>query len=80
MNWDDTIDEQYIDTDDLVEDFKSRYQIAKQTKVREKICCPVCQQTFIKKYYQQCFHSKRCKDRYWNMVVPERRDRALTFA
>ena len=56
-----------------------RYSLASAAKVGDSIHCPTCNCKFIKKTYQQKFHKIKCKDRYWNSVDEERRERAKRF-
>jgi hypothetical protein len=57
---------------------KQKYTLSKNAKVGENCVCPSCGTEFIKTNYQQAFcKSKRksiCKDKYWNTVVPEKRN------
>lgn len=47
------------------------YTTAKQAKVGSAIKCGYCSNVFIKRYYQQVFCCRSCKDAFWN----ERGDR-----
>ena len=57
---------------------KELYESAKSAKVGSLCKCPSCGTEFIKTNYQQAFcKSKRgtkCKDKYWNLVTPEKRN------
>ncbi len=55
---------------------EARYKLNKGLSVGAECTCPTCDTTFIKKSYQQAFCKTKCKDRYHNLVVPERRERA----
>lgn len=60
------------------------YHRNKDAKVRSTIRCPICEKRFRKRSYQHAFCSNKgggnCKDRYWNIVDPERLARAKQFA
>ncbi len=57
---------------------KELYNKAKSAKVGEECRCPSCGTTFIKTNYQQAFCKSKtgtiCKDKYWNKVMPEKRN------
>lgn len=61
-----------------------RYETAKAAKTGTDCVCPRCSKTFTKKSYQQAFCSNKgpgnCKDIFWNVVRPERAQRAKFFA
>lgn len=61
-----------------------RYEVAKAAKPGSDCICPRCSKTFKKKSYQQAFCSNKgpgnCKDIFWNVVRPERAQRAKFFA
>ena len=42
------------------------YNANKLAKVGDEIMCPVCKNTFVKKYYQQKFCCNECKVKFWN--------------
>jgi len=54
-----------------------RYKINKGAKVGDNCICPSCGTNFKKTSYQQVFCKSqmgtKCKDKYWNTVVPEKR-------
>lgn len=54
-----------------------RYKLNKGAKVGEECICPSCGTMFKKTNYQQAFCKSRtgtkCKDRYWNTVIPQKR-------
>lgn len=54
------------------------YNKNKAAKVGSTCVCPSCNTSFLKQNYQQAFckskQGTKCKDYYWNMVVPERRN------
>ena len=58
------------------------YKTTKAAKVGTMVACGCCNAKFIKRSYQQAFCSNRgannCKDRYWNEMDPERKERALS--
>jgi hypothetical protein len=56
-----------------------RYEVASAAKVGDTIHCPTCNCKFVKKTYQQKFHRIKCKNRYWNSVDDDRRERAKKF-
>jgi hypothetical protein len=59
-------------------------EVALKAKVGERIACPCCGKSFVKKTYNKVFcsngrtrkGSSSCKDRYWNYVDDNRRPRA----
>ncbi len=57
---------------------KAIYKSSKAAKVGEECDCPSCGTMFIKKNYQQAFCKSKgktvCKDKYWNTVVPKKRN------
>jgi hypothetical protein len=57
---------------------KDLYNNSKSAKIGSTCKCPSCNTEFIKSNYQQAFcKSKKgtiCKDKYWNMVTPEKRN------
>lgn len=65
---------------DTISSYRKRYQINKETKVGDPIQCPVCSKLKIKRHYQSAFcgsrKDTRCKDKYWNTVNDDRRERA----
>ena len=59
----------------LAENVSSKnYDAAKAAKVKTKVICAGCGNSFMKKSYQQAFCSSKgrgnCKDRYWNIINP----------
>ena len=42
------------------------YRENKSASVGVEVECPVCHGRFVKKYYQQVFCCKDCKERFWN--------------
>lgn len=42
------------------------YRENKSASVGVEVECPVCHSRFVKKYYQQAFCCKDCKERFWN--------------
>ena len=71
---DDGSGEQTID--EMAEEWRVTYLIAKARNIGQETICPVCGAAFIKKTKAQAFHSIKCKDRYWNVVDEGRRFRA----
>lgn len=68
---------------------KDRYATNKAAKVGETIHCACCGKMHVKKHYQQAFcpptgkgKGKRykCKDKFWNLTVPERAARANQYS
>ncbi len=61
----------------------SRYEVAKNANVGQKIPCGCCGKQFVKKSYQQAFCRNKgkgnCKDKYWNTTNDARRERALQW-
>lgn len=57
---------------------KKRYKINKAAKIGESCICPSCGTEFRKTHYQQAFCKSKpktqCKDKYWNTVIPEKRN------
>ena len=80
MNWDNQIDEQYENDQAQIDHAVVNYQQNKAASVGESCICPMCTVVFRKKSYQQAFHSTKCKDRYWNLTVPERQHRAKLYS
>lgn len=63
-----------------------RYEQNKSAKIGDAINCPVCDKRFVKRTRDHTFCSNgrrkkggNCKDRYWNSVDDERRERAKTY-
>lgn len=52
------------------------YAQSKKAKTGEKIVCPSCEKTLVKRSYQQAFCCLKCKDRYWNST-PDRLERGI---
>ena len=59
------------------------YDKAKAAKVGTMIECPSCGVVFKKRSYQQVFNSNKgsgnCKDRFWNLVPDDRRERTKRY-
>ena len=57
---------------------KELYENAKSAKVGSTCKCPSCGTEFMKTNYQQAFCKSKsgtiCKDKYWNLVTPEKRN------
>ncbi len=57
---------------------KELYENAKSAKVGSTCKCPSCGTEFEKTNYQQAFckskKGTKCKDKYWNLVTPEKRN------
>lgn len=57
---------------------RDRYKLNKASKVKESCICPSCGTEFTKTNYQQAFCKSnpktKCKDKYWNTVIPEKRN------
>lgn len=57
---------------------KQQYEANKKAKVGEMCKCPSCGTIFLKTNYQQAFCKSIggtvCKDKYWNMVTPSKRN------
>lgn len=62
-----------------IKEGEERYRKSKDAKVGDEICCGFCNKKLIKKSYQQAFCRTKCKDRFWNSVCPERRERAQNY-
>lgn len=86
MNFDATIDESF---EQAIEDAEARnkrkdeirlarFNENKLAKVGALCVCPACGNGFVKKSYQQKFHSRKCKDRFWNLQ-PHRIERTKIF-
>ncbi len=56
----------------------ARYNENVLAKVGALCVCPACGNGFVKRSYQQKFHSVKCKDRFWNLQ-PHRIDRTKIF-
>ena len=60
-----------------LKELRKAYQLAKDSKVGEEVICPSCGTKFIKNHHQSAFcktkGGTKCKDFYWNNVVPEKR-------
>jgi predicted RNA-binding Zn-ribbon protein involved in translation (DUF1610 family) len=60
---------------------KTRYTIARTTKVGDKFECPSCGKIVVKRSYQHTFCRNRgqgnCKDYFWNRVDATRLARAI---
>jgi len=63
--------------DNKLSQMKSDYKKAKSAKVGDICKCPSCGTEFVKTNYQQAFcktkKGTKCKDYYWNNVIPEKR-------
>lgn len=61
-------------------DMKGRYEDNKKSAIGTTIRCAGCGRQIVKRSYQTQFCSNKgfgnCKDKYWNNVPEERRDRA----
>jgi len=57
---------------------KAKYELAKLAKIGDICICPSCGTEFVKTNYQQAFCKSKigtkCKDKYWNIVTPEKRN------
>ena len=57
---------------------KELYESAKSAKVGSTCKCPSCATEFVKTNCQQAFckskSGTKCKDKYWNLVTPEKRN------
>jgi len=60
--------------------YRQRYEQNKLAKIGEIITCPICGQKELKRTYHHCFCSTRHKDKYWNRVDMNRRNRAAYYA
>lgn len=58
-----------------VDRMKLRYEEAKSARVGEMILCPSCGNKHLKNQYNTTFCSRKCKDKYWNTVDPNKRCR-----
>lgn len=73
-------DEDYVPSNDRINLFKSRYNVAKAANVGSSINCPTCNKVHPKTTYHKVFCGrKRCKDEYWNTVSDPRRERAKKY-
>lgn len=65
---------------------KTRYETAKSAAMGQTVLCPTCENPFVKTHPKQAFcrrngnHGNKCRDRYHNIVNPNRRKRAYAFA
>lgn len=66
--------------------YKAAYDVAKAAPIGSQIKCPVCSQTHKKTTYHKIFDTNgktkkngNCKDKYWNVVEPSRRERAKHY-
>lgn len=50
----------------------AKYDKNKAAKVGEVIVCPICGDKFKKIQWQQAFDSPQCKDKYHNIIKPNR--------
>lgn len=66
-------------SNDLTTKAKARYNENVQKKVGDNCTCPSCGKDFVKKSYQQKFHSTKCKNIYWNSVDDTRRERTKFY-
>ncbi len=61
-----------------VKNLKKTFKENKAKKINEACVCPSCGTSFIKTIYQQAFCKTQggtvCKDKYWNMVTPTKRN------
>ncbi len=61
-----------------MKNIKEKYRLAKESKIGENCICPSCGAGFKKTNYQQAFCKTKgktvCKDKYWNTVIPEKRN------
>ena len=61
-----------------MKNIKQLYESAKSAKVGQTCKCPSCGTEFVKTNYQQAFckskKGTKCKDKYWNTVIPEKRN------
>jgi len=86
------IEEAYDYTEDelwgsgYVVSLMGRYDQNKSAKIGDVISCPVCDKRFVKRTRDHTFCSNgrrkkggNCKDRYWNTVDDERRERAKAY-
>lgn len=66
-----------------VQRMKAAYRQAKEAPTGSVIVCPVCGRNHTKTTYHKVFCSngknggRNCKDRYWNVTVDSRRERAI---
>lgn len=58
-----------------VSKMKALYEKAKAEKTGNKIQCPSCGNWIVKNQYNTTFCSRKCKDKYWNTVDPNKRCR-----
>ena len=63
----------------IKETWLKRYNLAKKAKVGDSIQCPTCSKKIMKKSYQHKFCNSKHKDKFWNTVYDERRERAKLF-
>jgi len=81
----DGIEEAYevseFEQQEIVNTMLASYDLAKRTAVGAQVTCPVCLKPFVKMTKGQAFCRHRgpgnCKDRFWNTVNDERRERAV---
>lgn len=66
---------------DTLEQLRRGYELAKVAVVGSTVLCPVCHRAFKKVVKAQVFDRSKgprnCKDRYWNAVNDDRRERAI---
>lgn len=68
-----------LENEQKIKNMKDCYSFNKGAKINADIICPACWQKFNKKAQAHAFCCKKCKDVYWNTVVPERTERAKLF-
>lgn len=62
-----------------IERMAELYPLAKAAPTGSTIQCPVCLREFKKRHPKQVFDNRKCKDRYWNLTDPIRRERAKRY-
>lgn len=71
--------------DDIKDTMRARYDAAKAAKTGSDIECPACGTLHRKTMHAKVFCSNgrtrggNCKDRYWNIIEPERLRRAQKY-
>jgi len=81
----DGIEEAYeaseFEQQEIVNTMLASYDLSKRAAVGAQVSCPVCLKPFVKKTCGQAFCRHKgpgnCKDRFWNTVNDERRERAM---
>lgn len=74
-----SLSDQGVDAETLqltIEAMQERYTKNMRAPRGSTIRCACCAKDITKKTHQQSFCQTKCKDHYWNLTEPTRRDRA----